>query len=296
MLNLTPSFQMIDLALSVLFSSLIFVVFKLYAVYNIDTVKAIIVNYITACLVGLFYYEGDITVRSLPDQPWLPGTILLGTLFIIVFNLMARTSQKLGVSVASVATKMSLVIPVIAGVWIYNESLGAVKILGILLALAAVYFASMKESKLEVSIKALWLPALVFLGSGIIDSSIKFMEEFYVSSEDFSIFSSSVFAAAATAGLIFILIKSSKSGFQLNTRDIVGGIALGVPNFFSIYFLLRAFQYQGLNSASIFTINNVAIVMLSTLLGIVLFKEHINTKNWMGIGIAILSIIMVALF
>ena len=286
---------MIDLTLSVLFSSLIFVVFKLYAVYNIDTVRAIIVNYITACIVGLVYYEGDIAIRSIPEQPWLPGTVFLGILFIIVFNIMAKTSQQLGVSVASVATKMSLVIPVIAGVWIYGESLGAIKILGILLALIAVYFASMKESKIEISKKSLWLPALVFLGSGIVDSSIKFLEEFYVSPEDFPIFSSSVFAAAASTGLIFIMVRSSKHGFELKSRDILGGIALGVPNFFSIYFLLRAFQYPGLNSASIFTINNVAIVMLSTLLGIVLFKERINPKNWMGIVMAVLSIIMVAL-
>ena len=182
---------MIDLALSVLFSSLIFVVFKLYAVYNINTVNAIIINYVTACVVGLLYYDGDVALRTVPDQPWLPGTLLLGILFIVVFNLMARTSQQLGVSVASVATKMSLVIPVIAGVWIYGESLGPIKILGILLALVAVYFASMKESKLEISNKSLWLPALVFLGSGIIDSSIKFLEEYYVTPDEFPLFSSS---------------------------------------------------------------------------------------------------------
>ena len=287
---------MVDLALSVLFSSLIFVVFKLYSVYNIHTVRAIIINYVTACSVGLIYYEGDIAIRSIPDQPWLPGTLFLGILFIVVFNLMAMTSQQLGVSVASVATKMSLAIPVIAGVWIYNETLGAIKILGIILALVAVYFASMKESKLEISKQSLWLPALVFLGSGLVDSSIKFLEEFYVSPDEFPIFSSSVFAAAALSGIAFMLLRSRKHGIRLKTRDVVGGITLGIPNFFSIYFLLRAFQYEGLNSASIFTINNVAIVMFSTLLGIVLFKERINAKNWMGIGMAILSIIMVALF
>ncbi len=286
---------MIDLALSVLFSSLIFVVFKLYAVYNINTLNAIIVNYITACTVGLIFYDGDLLFSSLPDKPWLTGTLFLGILFIVVFNIMAKTSQQLGVSVASVATKMSLVIPVIAGVWIYGESLGAIKIAGIFLALVAVYFASMKESKLKISQRSLWLPALVFLGSGVIDASIKFLEEFFVQPDEFPIFSAAVFAAAATAGLVFVIIRGRTRGFDLKTRDIVGGIALGVPNFFSIYFLLRAFQYEALNSASIFTINNVAIVMFSTLLGIGLFKENINSRNWMGIGMAVVSIIMVAL-
>ena len=286
---------MLDLTLSILFSSLIFVVFKLYAVYNINTLNAIIVNYITACAVGLIFYEGDIDVRSLPDRPWLTGTLFLGILFIVVFNIMAKTSQKLGVSVASVATKMSLVIPVIAGVWVYDESLGTVKIAGIILALVAVYFASMKDSRLEISQRSLWLPVLLFLGSGIVDASIKFLEEFFVQPDEFPIFSAAIFAAAASAGLVFVIVRSRSKGFNLKTRDVIGGIALGVPNFFSIYFLLRAFQFEGLNSASIFTINNVAIVMFSTLLGIVLFREHINTRNWMGIGMAVVSIILVAL-
>ncbi|MGB5360713.1 MAG: EamA/RhaT family transporter, partial [Eudoraea sp.] len=50
------------------------------------------------------------------------------------------------------------------------------------------------------------------------------------------------------------------------------------------------------NSASIFTLNNVAIVMFSTLLGIVLFKEKISPKNWGGILLAVISIILVAFF
>lgn len=287
---------MIDLALSVLFSSLIFVIFKLFAVYQIHTVNAIIVNYVIACLVGLILYQGNVSIADLPERSWFLGTLGLGVLFIVVFNLMARTSQQLGVSVASVATKMSLVIPVIMGVWIYNESLGVIKITGIVLALAAVYFASIKQNRIEFSYKYLLLPILVFLGSGIIDSSIKFLEEFYVQAEEFPIFSAAIFGAAALTGFLFLAINSKKKNVSWNLKDILGGIMLGVPNFFSIYFLLKALQNQFLNSASIFTINNVAIVMFSTLLGIVLFREHVSLKNWVGIAMAVVSIILVALF
>ena len=136
---------MVDLALSVLFSSLIFVVFKLFSKYKIETLYAIISNYFVACTVGLFFYKGEVSIVEIPEKPWFWGTFALGFLFIIVFNLMAATSQRLGVSVASVATKMSLVIPVLVGVFLYKEELGGFKILGILLALAAVYFASIKE-------------------------------------------------------------------------------------------------------------------------------------------------------
>ncbi len=287
---------MLNLALSVLFSSLIFVIFKLFAVYKIETLYAIIINYMVACIVGLSIYNGEVTITDIPQKPWFWGTLALGLLFIVVFNLMAATAQKVGVSVASVATKMSLVIPVVFGVMNYGEVLGPLKILGIVLALAAVYFASIKEKSIALKRSSFLLPLMVFMGSGIIDTSIKFIQDQYIKEEEFSLFSATVFGSAAVIGLVFIALKSVNKPIKINYRTILGGIVLGVPNFFSIYFLLRALQNDSMNSASVFTINNVAIVMFSTLLGILLFKEKLSLKNWGGIALAVLSIVLVALF
>ena len=287
---------MVYLALSVLSSSFIFVVFKLFTRYKVETLFAIIVNYVVACSVGLYFYRGSVALHEVPEKPWFFGTVTLGILFIVIFNLIAATAQNVGVSVASVATKMSLVVPVLFGVVVYHEQLGALKILGILLALAAVYFASSKEKSVDFKKASLLLPLSVFLGSGIIDTSIKYIQEYHVKEVDYPIFSATVFAAAAVTGILFILFKSFKSPVKITIRNILGGIALGVPNYCSIYFLLKALQHDSLNSASVFTINNVAIVMLSTLLGIIAFKERLSFKNWVGIGLAVVSILLVALF
>ncbi len=287
---------MLDLALSVFCSSLIFVIFKLFEVYKIQTLYAIITNYVVACIVGLIFYEGTLFIYEIPNTPWFGPTLLLGILFILVFNIMARSSQQNGVGVTSVATKMSLVIPVVLGIFLYNEQLSLLKIIGIVIALVAVYFTSVKKNSLAIKKDALILPFLVFLGSGIIDSSIKYFQETKLSTSEFPLFSSTVFAAAATTGIFFILMKSFKNSLKVNFRNILGGITLGIPNYFSIFFLLRALQHKSLNSASVFTINNVAIVMFSTLLGILLFKEQLSIKNWLGIGLAIISIFLVALF
>ncbi|NNE77674.1 MAG: DMT family transporter [Pricia sp.] len=253
-------------------------------------------NYVVASVVGVLFYKGDVILTEIPQQPWFWGTLVLGFLFIVVFNLIAATAQKVGISVASVATKMSLVIPVLFGVSVYNEELGPLKVLGVLLALAAVYFVSVKNRSLSVQKSSLLLPISVFLGSGIVDTSIKYIQEIYMVEDDYPLFSAIVFASAAISGIVFLILKSAKTPVKVNSRNILGGIALGVPNYFSIYFLLKALQSDILNSASIFTINNVAIVMFSTLLGILLFKEKISTKNWGGIALAIVSIILVAVF
>lgn len=287
---------MFYLVLSVCCSSLIFVIFKLFAIYKVETLYAIVTNYVVACIVGLFFYTEEVNPAIIVQESWFLGTIFLGILFIIVFNLMAKTSQDVGVSVASVATKMSLVIPVVFGVLIYKEELGTLKIIGIILALAAVYFASIKEKHITIKRSSLLLPILLFLGSGIIDTAIKYVQEIHIEENKFPLFSATVFGSAAAVGIIFILMKSAKTPIKLNHKNILGGFALGVTNYFSIYYLLQALQHPGLNSASVFTINNVSIVMLSTLLGILLFKEQISLKNWGGIVLAVISIILVALF
>lgn len=285
---------MLDLALSVLFSSSLFVIFKLFSKYKIQTMYAIIANYGVACLFSTLFYEDNIAMTDIPKKPWFLGTLALGVLFIIVFNVMAKTSQKIGVSVASVAAKMSLVIPVLVGVLVYKEVLGPIKILGIILALAAVYFASIKNRTITVKVETLVLPLLVFMGSGLVDTSIKYLQVTYMEKGDFPIFSTTVFGAAGITGLIFILIKSYQVPLKINLRNVIAGLVLGVFNYFSIYFLLRALQNDFINSSSIFTINNVAIVLLSTIFGILFFKETLSKMNWFGIGLAVISIILVA--
>ncbi|PRX54493.1 DMT family transporter [Flagellimonas meridianipacifica] len=287
---------MLALILSVLCSTLILVIFKLYATYGVQTLYAIIVNYITACSAGLLFYTGSVTVGDILEKPWVWGTVALGVFFILVFNIIAKTSQVAGVSVASVATKMSLVIPVIFGVFLYKEELSMIQIIGILLALAAVYFSSVKESSRQISKKVLLLPLLAFLGSGLIDAFIKYFEEIHLTDEELPIFSAVVFGAAALTGLVFIGINAFKKPLKINTKNVLGGITLGIPNYFSIFFLVKALQHEKFTSAAIFTINNVAIVMLSTLVGVWFFKESMSFKNWGGIVLAVLSIVLVALF
>lgn len=286
---------MVDLILSVLSSALIFVAFKLFPKYKVYTLYGIVVNYATAASLGMLFYFGSADKLWPGTQPWMLGCVILGILFILVFNLMARTAQEIGVGIASVATKMSLVVPVLFGLLFYKEQTGAIQLIGIVLALVAVYLiTAQKGGEKSVSRKALWLPVLIFLGSGIIDTSINYLRETFLSDAQFPLFSSLVFAMAALSGLMFFLFKR-RTLPALKARDLLGGIGLGIPNYFSIYFLLRALNQDQWGSAMVFTLNNVAIVVLSTLIGIFLFKERLKVLQSVGIAIALVSIILLAL-
>ncbi|WP_298541065.1 EamA family transporter [uncultured Aquimarina sp.] len=285
---------MIYLLLSIFASSWILITFKLFAKYNIDTQQAIIVNYVIACISGLVAYTEPIDIISITKSSWFYGTIALGFIFILVFNFMAITTQKNGLSVAAVASKMSVAIPVIFGIIVYNEITGALKIIGIIIALIAVYMTSMKTvGGIAIKKENLIYPLLVFLGGGIIDTSLKFMETNYVAKMDVPIFSATIFSFAAILGIFTLAYKAAKGTLKINVKNIIAGICLGIPNYFSIYFLIQALRNENIDSSTVFIINNVAVLLVSTFAGILFFKEKLLLKNWIGIVLAIMSILFV---
>jgi drug/metabolite transporter (DMT)-like permease len=286
---------LIYLLLSILASTTIFVVFKLFERYQINTLQAIVANYITACICGLLSHHPTVEITKITPYKWVYGAIALGFLFIAVFNLMALTAQRNGLSVASVASKMSVVIPVVFGLYAYNESISFQKVFGIILALIAVYLAAIK-TRTSINFKqGLLLPFLLFLGSGIIDTSIKYLETTYVAKNDIPIFSATIFGCAAIIGIVILVYKAFSNTFKFELKNGIGGIILGIINYYSIFYLLKALQFDGLESSTLFTVNNVAIVMASTLVGLFLFKESISKKNWLGISLAVISIVLVTL-
>ena len=282
---------MIYLALSIVSSTGIFVLFKVFNKYKIDTLQAIVVNYITACICGLIHNDKNLVVSEIVSSDWFIGVIILGFLFIAIFNVMALTAQKNGLSVASVASKMSVVIPIIFGIYVYNESIGFQKIIGILMALVAVYLTAIKAKDNSVVTQSLYLPILLFFGSGIIDTSINY----FAPDNKIPLFSACIFGFAFTIGCTLMVYKSIRFKKSFSLKSIPLGATLGIINYGSIYFLLKALRIDGLESSSLFTINNVAIVAVSTLIGLLIFKEKISNKNWIGICLALISIVLVTL-
>ncbi len=280
--------------LSVLLNASLFVIFKLFEKFKVNTFQAIVFNYFIAFFVAYFSSEVRFSIANTPYEDWFLGASFLGFLFVTMFYILGLTAQKLGMSVVAVSSKMSVIIPIIFGVFIYNESVGVYKVIGIVLALIAVYFTSLKDGK-AFNASYIYLPVLLFFGSGMLDTTLKYIEITYVSKTETSIYLSSIFLIAGVLGCISLLYLLITKKTKITLRSIIGGIVLGIPNYYAMYYLLKALQTKGLESSTIFTINNVAIVLLSTLLGLFLFKEKISKKNSIGIILAIVSISLITL-
>jgi drug/metabolite transporter (DMT)-like permease len=211
-----------------------------------------------------------------------------------VFYSIAQTAQKIGVSVSMVAAKLSVAIPVIFALFIHNETLGVLKVAGILVSLVAVYFISQNSSSKNNNASLWYLPLYVFLGSGLIDTILNHINKTYIPPFNTNHILSFVFLTAFVLGALLLVYQLVSAKKMLSIKSIGWGIALGIPNYMCMYFLLKTLG--AFTEASIvLPINNIGIVMASTLTGVFVFKEHLSTFNKIGLMLAIASIVILSL-
>ena len=275
---------MIALSLTIILTTVLFLVFKEFQKRNINTNQAITFNYLIAALIALFIGDVNYNIYNLINTDWFYSTIALGIFFIVMFNIMAITTQKLGISISSMASKMSLIIPVIGAVIFQNASIGVYKILGIIIAIISVYLTFKKSGQTAKPALAI----ILFLGAGILDMWLDSIRNNFLSSTvDFNLFIVTVFFIAFSVGLIKVIWDRKK----IIKKNIVAGIVLGVPNYFSIYFVLLALDNLG--GIYVFPILNIGVVLFSAIISWLFYQEQMSKTNWMGIVLACLSILII---
>jgi drug/metabolite transporter (DMT)-like permease len=286
---------------SIFFSSYLALSFKVVERFNIPVFQAIVFNYITCVITGSVVNGTFPITQSSFNEPWMMWALIMGTMFIITFNLIGYTVQKIGVAVTSVAHKLSLVIPFAFSIYLYNETATWIKITGVAIALSAVVLTCLPPEKGETPAHkhiSGWmmflLPALLFLGSGFVDTMVKYVEQTYLNDLNNNAYLISAFATAGLIGAILLIGILAAGKQKFDKRSIIAGIAIGIPNYFSIWCLVKVLSlYQG-NSSAIIPINNMSIVLFSSVVAFIVFKEHLSLINWMGIILAIGAIALIA--
>jgi len=263
--------------------------------YKVNNLQALIVNYLTAATFSYFSLESSFTIDYIISSNWIFHAIIIGTLFIIVFNLYSLGIQKVGISVTTVANKMSLIIPVCVALLVYpDESLSKYKGIAFALAIIGIYLSSTKSGKLNFNKKYLWLIFLVFFGQGVSDAFFNdFAQSFSIVLEKESfMFFMTLFFMASISGLIIYLTSSFKTKKNLEIKSVYWGIIFGIPNFFSLVFFLRALKDPNISSSEVFPLVSMGVIIISSLIGLFIFNEKITKNNWIGILISICAIFL----
>lgn len=279
----------------IVLNTLLYSFFKVFPRFKVDTLQAIVANYWVCVGTGcIFLGHFPIGASSL-SQPWLPWVLLMGACFISIFFLVGYCTKIDGITTATIANKLSLVIPVLFSILLYGEQAGPMKILGIMLAFPAVYLTTRVKGE-EGKVQSLFWPALLFLGSGLLDTLVKYVEQRFLDTPELqAVYTIHIFAVAGILGTILLIILALLKKIQLHPRNIIAGIVLGIPNYFSIYYLIRMLNSDFMESSAAIPVSNIGVVVASTLIAIAVFKEKANRQRTIGLILAIVAILLITL-
>ena len=286
---------MFYLVATILFNVVISAIFKLFPKYKIDTLQAIVVNYCVCVITGsLFLGHMPISTAGF-SQPWFPWALLMGASFISIFNLIAYCTRVDGITTATIANKLSLVIPVIISIVLFHEGAGVGKIAGILLAFPAVYLTTRVKESDGKTPSLIW-PMLLFVGSGLLDTLVNYAQHTFLNTAELqATYTIYCFAVAGVLGIALVTVLVILKKVELHWRNIIAGICVGVPNYFSIYFLIRALNSNMMQSSAAIPVINIGILVASALTAILVFREKANGQRIIGLVLSVIAILLIAL-
>src|SRR5690606_17364247 len=97
--------------------------------------------------------------------------------------------------------------------------------------------------------KNIMLPLLLFLGSGLSDTYINYLQHTSISEDKIPLFSACVFGFAGLIGMIILATQRLRNQLQLDPKSIFGGMVLGLANYASLYYIIKALQSPNMESS-----------------------------------------------
>jgi drug/metabolite transporter (DMT)-like permease len=281
---------MIYVVFAIICSVVVSVNFKLFKRYYTNAYQAIVFNYPTAALFCYFFFKPDLSVKP-TNENWLLF-LIIAVLLISIFYFIGKSIETSGIVLTAIAQRLSLIIPVLSAFFIFGETSTTIKIIGLIIGLIAIY-ASKPSGKANMNDMVNWYPIIVFLGTGIIDILFNLLTKFDQISFTASLVY--IFSISTIIGFASLIYQKIRGTLQFQFKTIFAGIILGIFNFGSIFFYIKALQIERNQPSVVFSSLDIGVITLGSLVGIILFKEKLSKLNLIGLVLALAAIIILNL-
>lgn len=310
---------MVALAFAVACSVAIGVIFKHAGRRQLDRTALLTVNYASA--VGVAVVVLTLGGRNVQGGLTLSvGLVTLGigtgVLLIAGFFALAWATEAAGMSLAIGVMRVSVVVPFLASWLVWGEVPTLAQGIGMILAMGAFFllahrksthtpvpayaassstggFSDLQRAVPSVDWYATGVLALTFCLGGGVDVSMKAFQEGFGTQNSRVLFLLLAFGVAFLVGAGIVLWRGVVRDHWPTSRTLGWGLLLGVVNYGSLEFLLRAIE--ALPGPFVFPANNIAIMSLAALLGVSVWGEHLSRPNRIGLGLAAVALLLLGL-
>lgn len=275
---------MIYLILAILSSALVSLTMRFSEKYTSKeaNIGMLAVNY-AMCLFLASYYTGfqNLTATGENYSFSVATGLFNGFLYLAGFVLLQYNIKKNGVVLPATFMRLGVLVPTVASILVFGEMPTILQMIGFVIALAAIIGINMDKGQTQAGFK-LGLILLLFSG-GTADMMSKVYQEMGnpALEEQFLLYT---FVSALILSIILTILKKQRFG----KKELLFGLLIGIPNYYSARFLLKA--VGSIPAVVAYPTYSVATIITITTVGILVFKEKINRRQ-----MAALAGILVAL-
>jgi drug/metabolite transporter (DMT)-like permease len=282
---------MIYLVFSVICSVTVGVLLKLAKRYHINITQAVAWNYLFAIVLSLVCFKPSLTNASLNHL--LPAHYILGLLLPSLFLVLGMSVRKAGLARTDIAQRLSLFISISAAYFLFRENFDRYKEVAVVFGFLAIIFTMYRKSDRMTSRKSWLYLLLVFLGFGAVDILFKLVSQATEVPYTTSLFI--IYSIAFLISTLYVAYLVFQKRTKLQLVNFFCGCILGIFNFGNILFYLEAHRSMSNNPSTVFAAMNMGVIVAGSLIGIFIFRERLSNWNYVGLALALASIVLITL-
>ena len=274
---------MIYLLLAIVSSALISVLMRVSEKYSRSGMAMLAMNYLMCCALGVLHTGGT---ELFPRAEGMGLTVFLaavsGLLYLSGFVLMQWNIPRNGVVLTATFMKLGVVVPTAVSILVFGEQPRPIQLIGIALAICAIFLIQGRGEKGAGSI--LGLVAVMLAGGGG-DVMAKVFDETAPAAlkNQFLLY---IFMVAFVLCVLLCIIRKQKPG----AMDMLFGLAIGIPNYYSARFLLLSIgEIPAMVAYPSFSVGTIIVVAL---VGVLCFREKLNRRKLVALGVILAALVL----
>ena len=272
---------MFYLVLGFVSSALVSIIMRLSEEKVKNNIGMLVMNYLMCTLLAL----GETKLWQMGPSLHITAAlgVVNGMFYLVSFVLLQRSVQKNGVVLSATFMKLGLLVSILVSVLFFREIPRWTQGIGFAIALAAIVLINYRKEagSGKFNMGLLWL----LLCGGMADAMSKIYEEIGWAelSPNF------LFFTFATA-LPFCFLLMTLKGQRVGKWECIYGLLIGIPNFYSSKFLLRALETVAAVVA--YPVYSVAAILIVTMTGVIVFRERLKNHQWLALTLILVALVL----
>ncbi len=286
-------------------SSLLVIILRIIKARGLDSTMAVTVNFAVAGAITMAFGPNGVD-HTIAGAPWLWMAVLSGVSFMATLLVNALSVARAGVAITTISWRAAMAIPVVFAFVVLGEEATAMKI--VLLIVLAFSLGLMLSGGSSVEpgpggkagggertwlSPAVMLPVAVFILGGVGDTMIQYSRKRLVTDDESMLFISVVSFFAFVCGVAVWLWENRHCLRFPSGKTIMWGVALGAAN--GVCFLGMMQALATMEASLFYPLYYAGGVVVSTVVGVLAFREHLTVRNYAGIAVALAAIVLLAI-